>query len=65
MRTMIDFPEELWKAAKIRAVGDRITLRGVVVAALEAYLAAPKSKGTAGKLFKPLKSAKVKKGGGQ
>jgi hypothetical protein len=64
---MIDFPEKLWKAAKIRAMDDRTTLRGVVIAALEAYLAAPKApkaKVAATNLFKPLKPANVKRGTG-
>jgi hypothetical protein len=44
MRTMVDLPEGLWKAAKVRAMDEHTTLRGVIVAALEAYLKTPKAK---------------------
>lgn len=41
VRTSITLPEELWKAAKIRAVEDyerTPDLAAVIIAALEAYL---------------------------
>ena len=38
MRTTIELPEPLWKAAKVRAMDERKDLRAVVIAALEAYL---------------------------
>ncbi len=38
MKTTVDLPEPLWRAAKIRAVDDRADLRRVIIAALEAYL---------------------------
>ncbi len=41
VRTSITLPEELWKAAKIRAVEDHERtpdLAAVIIAALEAYL---------------------------
>jgi hypothetical protein len=38
VRTTVDLPESLWRAAKIRAMDDHSDLRTVIVAALEAYL---------------------------
>jgi len=45
VKTTVLLPEALWRAAKIRAVEERRDLRGLIVVALEAYLA--KSKGGA------------------
>jgi hypothetical protein len=42
VKTTVELPEPLWQAAKIRAVQDRSDLRGVVIAALEAYLKHPR-----------------------
>ena len=44
-RTTIELPEDLWRAAKHRAVDDDTDLRGVIVAALALYLQEPR-KGT-------------------
>lgn len=38
VKTTVDLPEEVWRAAKIRAMDDRSDLRSVIVAALRAYL---------------------------
>lgn len=38
VKTTIDLPENLWRAAKIRALDERTDLGSVVIAALEAYL---------------------------
>lgn len=38
VKTTIELPEPVWRAAKIRAVDDRSDLRRVVIAALQAYL---------------------------
>ena len=38
MKTTVDLPEALWRAAKIRAVDERKDLRQVVISALEQYL---------------------------
>lgn len=47
VRTSITLPEELWKAAKIRAVEDHERtpdLGTVIIAALEAYLGRKKGR---------------------
>jgi hypothetical protein len=38
VKTIVDLPEPLWRAVKIRALDERMDLRSVVIAALEAYL---------------------------
>ncbi len=38
VKTTVELPGELWKAAKIRAMDERADLRSVIIAALEAYL---------------------------
>jgi hypothetical protein len=38
VKTTVDLPQELWRAAKIRAMDDHTDLRSVVIAALRAYL---------------------------
>ncbi|MEI6667071.1 MAG: hypothetical protein WCP29_02865 [Acidobacteriota bacterium] len=38
VKTTIELPEAVWRAAKIRAVEDYTDLRTVVIAALGAYL---------------------------
>jgi hypothetical protein len=38
IKTTVDLPESLWRAAKIRALDERTDLRSVVIAALETYL---------------------------
>ncbi len=46
MKTTIDLPEYVWRAAKIRAMDERTDLRQVVIAALKQYLQIkPKKKG--------------------
>ncbi len=38
VKTTIVLPIYLWKQAKVRAIEDRVDLRNVVIASLEAYL---------------------------
>jgi len=38
IKTTIELPEPVWRAAKIRALDDHSDLRRVVIAALQAYL---------------------------
>ena len=38
VKTTVELPQELWRAAKLRAMDERSDLRAVVIAALEAYL---------------------------
>jgi hypothetical protein len=38
MKTSVDIPDNLWKAAKILAVEENKDLRDVIVEALEEYL---------------------------
>jgi hypothetical protein len=38
VKTTVDLPEDIWRAAKIRAVDDRRDLRSVIIAALRTYL---------------------------
>lgn len=47
VRTTIDFPPAVWRAAKIRAMDERTEFRTIVVKALRAYLATPLKGGPA------------------
>ena len=38
VKTTVDLPEEVWRAAKIRAMDERTDLRSVIIAALRSYL---------------------------
>jgi hypothetical protein len=38
IKTTVELPEELWRAAKIQAVNERQDLRSVLIAALQQYL---------------------------
>ena len=38
VRTTLELPEDLWRAAKVKALEDRSDLRTVMMAALERYL---------------------------
>lgn len=38
VKTSLELPEDLWKAAKVRAVEQRVDFRSVIIAALEEYL---------------------------
>ncbi|MCW5891653.1 MAG: CopG family transcriptional regulator [bacterium] len=42
VRTTLELPPALWRAAKIRAMDERRDLRAVIIDALRAYLATPK-----------------------
>ena len=41
VKTTVELPGDLWRAAKIRAMDDRVDLRTVFIRALEAYLGVP------------------------
>jgi len=45
VKTTVELPEKLWRAAKIRAMDERTDFRSVLVAALEAYLKGRKREG--------------------
>jgi len=38
VKTTVDLPIRLWRAAKVRAMDERTDLRHVLIAALEAFL---------------------------
>lgn len=38
VKTTVDLPQDLWRAAKIRAMDEHSDLRSVVIAALRSYL---------------------------
>ncbi len=38
VKTTVELPEDLWRAAKIRAMDERSDLRSVLIAALDAFL---------------------------
>lgn len=38
VKTTVELPGDLWRAAKIRAMDERADLRSVLIRALEAYL---------------------------
>lgn len=38
VKTTVELPESLWRAAKIRAMDERTDLRTILIAALSAYL---------------------------
>ena len=48
VKTTVELPGELWRAAKIRAMDERADLRTVLIRALEAYLreGVPKGRNT-------------------
>ena len=39
VKTTVDLPRALWRAAKVRAMDEQSDLRRIIIAALEAYLA--------------------------
>ncbi len=47
IKTTVELPEDLWKAAKIRAMDERHDLRSVIIAALEAHLKIKPKRGDA------------------
>jgi hypothetical protein len=44
VKTTVELPADLWRAAKIRAMDDRIDLRSVLILALERFLELPESR---------------------
>jgi hypothetical protein len=47
VKTTVELPADLWRAAKIRAMDDRIDLRSVLILALERFLELPQSRASA------------------
>ena len=47
VKTTVELPEPLWKAAKVRAMDERTDLRSVIIAALEAHLRTKPKRGGA------------------
>ena len=45
MKTTVELPEDVWRAAKIRALDERTDFRSLVIAALRAYLKTSKKEG--------------------
>jgi hypothetical protein len=45
VKISLDFPRDLWKALKMRALQDDETATGILVRLTEAYLAGKKKKG--------------------
>ena len=45
VKTTVELPEELWRAAKVKALDERTDFRSIVIAALEAYLKGKKREG--------------------
>lgn len=45
VKTTVDLPEPLWRAAKIRAMDEKSDLRSVIMAALEAHLKSKPKRG--------------------
>jgi len=43
VKTTVDLPQDIWRAAKIRAMDEHSDLRSVVIAALRKYLDLPES----------------------
>ena len=41
VKTTVDLPQDLWRAAKIRAMDEHTDLRSIVIAALGVYLRIP------------------------
>ncbi len=46
VKTTVDLPEALWKAAKSRAMDERTDLRSVIIAALEGHLKTKRTRGS-------------------
>jgi hypothetical protein len=44
VKTTVELPADLWRAAKIRAMDERIDLRSVLILALERLLEFPESR---------------------
>ncbi len=44
VKTTVELPADLWRAAKIRAMDERLDLRSVLILALERFLQLPESR---------------------
>lgn len=49
MKTSIELPPDVWRAAKIRAMDSYTDLRSVIIAALRSYLQLPVNRVEGGK----------------
>jgi hypothetical protein len=47
IKTTVELPENLWRAAKVRAVDERTDLRTIIIAALTAHMKTKPRKGGA------------------
>jgi hypothetical protein len=45
VRTSLDLPEDVWRAAKVRALDERSDFRSIVIEALKLYLRTKKDGG--------------------
>jgi hypothetical protein len=44
VKTTVELPQDLWRAAKIRAMDEQTDLRSVIIAALRSYLRLPEGR---------------------
>lgn len=44
VKTTVELPTDLWRAAKIRAMDERIDLKTVLIRALEEFLGVPEAR---------------------
>lgn len=44
VKTTVELPQDVWRAAKIRAMDEQTDLRSVVISALRAYLKLPEAR---------------------
>jgi len=44
VKTTVELPQDVWRAAKIRAMDEQADLRSVVISALRAYLKLPEAR---------------------
>ena len=47
VKTTVELPADVWRAAKIRAMDERVDLRTVLIRALERFLDLPETRPTA------------------
>lgn len=44
VKTTVELPQDLWRAAKIRAMDEQTDLRSVIIVALRTYLKLPEAR---------------------
>jgi hypothetical protein len=44
VKTTVELPQDLWRAAKIRAMDEQSDLRSVIIVALRTYLKLPEAR---------------------